>query len=181
MNQRKEEVKRKKEIEKVFKSVMIVLYKIRTISKFTRSSNNIQSHVLKLIKEDNSIKQNISFIIDFFVRWNSTYQMLKRLKSLKKVVIAMTNSPEEIDGIKLNQVSKLKNLLLSFDDWLLVDILDTILFPFFKATELASVQSYPTLPISLIINNALQSHLKFFGQSDEAIIKLFYWKNSNII
>jgi hypothetical protein len=131
--------------------VFNVLFKIRSISKLSRKSNIIHHHVLKLIKEDSTFKHNIFFIVDFFVRWNSTYQMLKRFKTLKRIVIALTNSPEEIQGIKLNQSVKLKNWLLSSDEWIIVDTLEKILFPFFKATELASFQNYPTLAISLVI------------------------------
>jgi hypothetical protein len=151
--------------------VFNVLFKIRSISKLSRKSNIIHHHVLKLIKEDSTFKHNIFFIVDFFVRWNSTYQMLKRFKTLKRIVISLTNSPEEIQGIKLNQSVKLKNWLLSSDEWIIVDTLEKILFPFFKATELASFQNYPTLAISLVIKNSLQSHLCMSGSSDEALIK----------
>lgn len=70
--------------------------------------------------------------------------MLKRLNTLKRRVIALKNSPEEIKGIKLNQSLNLKNCLLSSDEWMIVDTLEKIVFPFFKATELP-----PLKPVKL--------------------------------
>ena len=96
---------------------------------------------------------------------------VKTNQNSKEKVIALTNSPEEIRGINLNQSFKLKKWLLSSDEWIIVETLEKILFPFFKATEYASFQNYPTLAISLVIKNSLQSHLCMSGTSDEALIK----------
>ena len=56
------------------------------------------------------------FILHFFVRWNSTQLMIARFKKLKKVVIKLTNNPDEIDGIKEENVSKLETWMLSTTD-----------------------------------------------------------------
>ncbi len=156
---------------RVLDSVLRVLYKIRAISKLTRKSNNVQNHVLKLISEDQSVKNKVSFIIDFFVRWNSTFKMIKRFKTLKQVVISITSFPEKISGIKDAQLTKLKCWLLSSDDWALVEVLSKILEPFHLATELASGQTYPTLSISLVILVNLKKHLDSIGTSDEDVLK----------
>ena len=159
------------EESRVLNIISLILHKIRSITKLTRKSNIVQNHVLKLVRDDESIKHDISFIIDFFVRWNSTYKMIERFIKLKQVVISLTSLPERIDGINDCQVNKLKKWLFSSEEWALVEILSKILQPFFMATELASGQAYPTLAISFIIALNLKKHLSSNESTDEGAIK----------
>ena len=162
----------KKEIEKVLAIVKGVLFKIRSISRMSRKSNIIQNHVLKLVEEDPSLSRKSMFTLDFFIRWNSTFKMITRFKSLKKIVIALTSCPEEAEGITQRQIRNLKKFALTNQDWLIVDILENILNPFFKATEIISGRNYPTLPISHIVYASLKMHLGSFSASkEEKIIK----------
>ena len=45
-----------------------------------KTNNNIQQAIVKQIKAHNL--KSLKFLIDFKVRWNSTYLMLTRLKRL---------------------------------------------------------------------------------------------------
>jgi hypothetical protein len=49
--------------------------------------------------------------------------MIKRFKTLERVVISITSFPEKISDIKDEQLKKLKCWLLSTDDWSLVEVL----------------------------------------------------------
>lgn len=58
----------------------------------------------ELIKIKELIKkyglEKVNFIIDFHVRWNSSFLMIKRFKKLKQVVQTITNSAiQDIDGL----------------------------------------------------------------------------------
>ena len=154
------------------KNFLVVINKIRSISKLTRKSNIIQNHALQLIRDDNSFKKKLLFNLDFFVRWNSTAKMIKRFKFLKKIAIALTHNPEEVQGIKDAQSKNLKKWALSSLEWDLVDILDKVLEKFLTATELISGQNYPTLAISHLVYISLKSHLQMATESNnEKILK----------
>jgi hypothetical protein len=155
------------EQEKVLESVKCVLYKIRSITKISRSSNIIQNHVLKLIREDSNLGKITMFMLDFFIRWNSTQLMIQRFLKLKKVVISLTTNACDIDGIKPSHLTKLNKWSLSVEDWQLVKILDFVLLPFLQATQIISGQNYPTLPISHIVYCSLKHHLSKISEVDE--------------
>ena len=53
--------------------------------------------------------------------------MIKLFKFLKKIAIALTHNPEEMQGIKDAQSKNLKKWALSSLEWDLVDILDKVL------------------------------------------------------
>ena len=110
------------EQERVLESIKCVLYKIRSISKLTRSSNIIQNHVLKLIREDATLGTITMFILDFFIRWNSTQLMIQRFQKLKKIVISLTTNACEIEGIKPKNLTNLNKWQLSIQDWQLVNV-----------------------------------------------------------
>jgi hypothetical protein len=148
-------------------SVKCVLYKIRSISKLTRSSNIIQNHVLQLIREDASLGTITMFILDFFIRWNSTQLMIQRFQKLKKIVISLTTNACEIEGIKPKHLTNLNKWALSIQDWQLVNVLDIVLLPFLKATQIISGQNYPTLPISHVVYCSLKRHLNNKSQLKE--------------
>ena len=82
----------------------------------------------------------MNFIVDFHIRWNSTYLMLKRLILLKDIAINMTEKPSRIKGITNKQIEKMRKLDLSADEWSLVDILIKVFEPFFEATKMLSAR-----------------------------------------
>ena len=70
------------------------------------------------------------FILDFFIRWNSTQLMIQRFQKLKKIVISLTTNACEIEGIKPKHLTNLNKWALSIQDWQLVNVLDIVLLPF---------------------------------------------------
>ena len=62
-----------------------------------RRSNIINMHVLKRSRE---IKlPHETFIIDFEVRWNTTFNMLERFLEFKILIDEFTINPHVIDGL----------------------------------------------------------------------------------
>jgi hypothetical protein len=133
------------------------LKKTRCLVRMVRKSGIVSGFVTKRIK---ALETNpgVNFILDFHVRWNSTYLMLKRLKKLKCIADEITNNTDAIFGLKAKQRTKLESLHLSNEEWIICDILLNILHPFFEATKMLSGRNYPTLAISFLI----QKHLSCF-------------------
>ena len=107
------------------------LKKTRCLVGMVRKSGIVSGFVTKRIK---ALETNPggNFILDFHVRWNSTYLMLKRLKKLKCIADEITNNPDAIFGLKAKQRTKLESLHLSNEEWIMCDILLNILHPFLK-------------------------------------------------
>jgi hypothetical protein len=105
----------------------------------------------------------------------STAKMIKRFKFLKKIAIAFTHNPEEVQGIKDAQSKNLKKWALSSLEWdfdILDKVLEKVLEKFLTATELISGQNYPTLAISHLVYISLKSHLQMASESNnEKILK----------
>ena len=138
-----------------------LLNKVRTLVRMVRKSGVLSSHVAKKIKDEN-INQ-VNFLLDFHVRWNSTYLMITRLKVLKKIANDLTTHPEAIEGVKPKQIVKLKSLEINNDEWNTIDILIKLLKPFFHATKTMSGQNYSTLSLSFVTRDLLK---KFLNSND---------------
>ena len=65
-----------------------------------KTNNNIQQAIVKQIKAHNL--KSLKFLIDFKVRWNSTYLMLTRLKRLVLVYKDLTETPNSLDNISVS-------------------------------------------------------------------------------
>ena len=64
-------------------------------------------------------------------------------------------------------MTNLNKWSLSIQDWQLVNVLDIVLLPFLKATQIISGQNYPTLPISHVVYCSLKRHLNNKSQLKE--------------
>ena len=141
-----------------------------------RKCGNICSFAQKEINLLPDLKNIKNFIIDFHIRWNSTYLMLQRLVKLKEIAMQITNCPRKINGITKKQMEKLKKLELSEEEWLLVDILIKVFQPFFACTKLLSGRQYETLSLSFVAKRILFHTLE--NQSDDpketAVKKVIY-------
>ena len=112
----------------MFHSQGKVVFKVRKIINLIKQSNNINMHVIKRVKFFDLFNQ--SFIIDFEVRWNTTFHMLERFYEFKIVIDEITTNPVLIEGLNAAKRNQLKNLVLSADDWRAVEMLMKILKPF---------------------------------------------------
>ena len=143
-----------------------------------RKCGNICSYAKNKIKNDESISNITNFIIDFHVRWNSTFLMLKRLFKLKQIVTMMTEKPSRINGITAKQIEKMSKLDLTKDDWSTIQVLIKVLEPFFEATKLLSaIRKYATLSSSFVVMKVLMKNLEELVQDPkERTIKAFIFE-----
>ncbi|CAF4269871.1 unnamed protein product, partial [Rotaria magnacalcarata] len=117
-----------------------------------QSIQNIQNLNLKKVRFNNPV-------IDFAIRWSSTFKMVTRFIKLRSIINDITHTPENIDGIKHKQRSKLCQLAFSHSDWNWLISLEYVLHPFEQSTCLLSGRSYQTLAIGKIVMNGLKHFL----------------------
>ena len=111
-------------------------------------------------------KRETSLILDFHVRWNSTYLMLERLRQFKEIINMILNDPDRIDGLTVAQKSKLNDVVLSYTDWILIDALIHVLSRFYEVTKILSGRKYPTLSLAFIAQKMLENFLSTLQLSE---------------
>ena len=123
--------------------------KVRKIISATNQSNIINMHVLKKAAE---LKCDSHFLMDFVVRWNTSYTMLERFSIMKLIVDEITCNPQLINGIKDQQINKLRLLMLSSEEWELIYMMQRLLKPFYTSTIMLQGRKYETLALSKVNN-----------------------------
>ena len=101
----------------------------------------------------------MNLILDFHVRWNSIYFMLKRLQRFKLIVNDILNNPDNISGLTAKKKSALSSLSFTYSDWEIVDALIHVLARFFEATKMLSGRKYPTLSLAFVVHKMLHTFL----------------------
>jgi len=96
--------------------VQRLLSRVRNLVRMIRKCGNICSFAQKEINLLPDLKNIKNFIIDFHIRWNSTYLMLQRLVKLKEIAMQITDCPRKINRITKKQMEKLKKLELSEEE-----------------------------------------------------------------
>jgi hypothetical protein len=144
-----------------------LLIKMRTLSSLFRRSNLVYEYFLNRARERNIVFHNL--IIDFRVRWNTTFFMIVRFLHFKDIIIEITNQPQRIEGLSKKIVDKISHCFLSQTEWLQIESLKKILEPFVIATKIFSGRKYPTLSVSISVRNMLQSFLEKIEGSDFVI------------
>ena len=117
-----------------------------------RSSSIIHNALSKWSAEHGMA--NRTLILDYRVRWNTTYTMLLRVWNFKLYVNFLT-SGVTIEGLSDSQVSKLDKLKLKKEDWDLMVTLIKILEPFYQATKLISGRNNHTLSLGKAFENIM--------------------------
>ena len=150
-----------------------VVFKVRQIIAMIRRSNIINIHVIKRSKE---IKlPHETFIIDFEVRWNTTFNMLERFLEFKILIDEITINPHVIEGLIQSSLQrKLKDCFLDTNDWNLVKSLIKLLKPFKKVTDMLQGYKYETLSLSKAAEIILFNYFENFNNEnseEEEIIK----------
>ena len=87
-----------------------IVFKIRKLINRINNSNNVYMHFERKKME---AKINENLIIDFQVRWNTTFDMLKRVLALKSVVNDITMNAESIPNLAVSKLKCLKKKFLS--------------------------------------------------------------------
>lgn len=149
----------------LIRNLNFLLCRVRKLIKLIRESTLFSNFVYKLIKSSESLreidKRKIrGFILDFHVRWNSTYLMLNRFIMLKIVVNQITSYPENIGGLKPNQLEKIKNLSFSNENWDFLEMVSRNLDLLYSATKIISGRKYCTLSMSKFVQNMLLCYFK---------------------
>ena len=106
----------------------------------------------------NKVKHNTP-VVDFIIRWSSTFKMLNRFIKMRSIINDITHTPENIDGLKPGQRLKLCRLAFSHSYWNWLISLEYVLRPFEQCTRLLSGRSYPTIAIAKIVMNGLERFL----------------------
>ena len=140
------------------KCVFKLIQKVRKMIKLIKRSSVIQYHF-----ESCAITKNLKFgklILDFHVRWNTTYLMLQRFNCYKEIVNEMTINPQIINGISSKQRKNLSECIFLENDWGHLSSLVAVLKPFYTATLLVSGQKYHTLYLAKYVTDSLKSFLE---------------------
>ena len=106
----------------------------------------------------NKVKHN-NPLVDFIIRWSSTFKMANRFIKLRLIINNITHTPENTDGLKPGQRLKLCRLAFSHFDWNWLISLEYVLQLFEQCTRLLCSRSYPTVGITKIITNGLKHFL----------------------
>jgi len=164
-----------RETKNLLNSARKTVFKIRKIVKKINNSNPLRLYVLKKQKLL-GITEN--FIMDFKVRWNTSYLMIERAIKLKAVINDITTNFSEISNLSVNNIqlfifknfiylvlkqtqqTKLSNLVILNDQWAVLLIIKDLLEPFYMATMHLQKQSFPGLSSSKIIEKSL---IKYFS------------------
>jgi len=72
-----------------------------------RKCGNICSFAQKQINLSPDLKNIKDFIIDFHIRWNSSYLILQRLVKLKEIALQITDYQRKINRITKKQIEKI--------------------------------------------------------------------------
>ncbi|CAF4516936.1 unnamed protein product, partial [Rotaria sp. Silwood2] len=147
------------------------IHRSRNLDKYVRDQIDLkQQEANKRSTEDNTepIVYN-ELVIDFRIRWSSTFKMLNRFNKLSSVVNDVTFTPRNIDGVESQQVLKLSKLAFSHDDWNWLSALEFVLQRFEESTRLLSGKTYQTLSLGKMILNGLK-HFLSHQKPDEPMI-----------
>ncbi|CAM4794593.1 unnamed protein product [Rotaria magnacalcarata] len=114
-------------------------------------------HVNLSLSKRKKIKRTLSS--DVKTRWNSTFKMLTSMQIYRDIINDMFKSKGSL-GLTLKQRLKLTSIELSTDQWDLLELIISILEPFYSATKVLSNRSYPTIGSALYIIRGLEEHLQ---------------------
>ena len=88
---------------------MTLITKIRKLIKIIRKNQVLHKHFITLATDHKS-KQ---LILDFHVRWNTTFLMIKLLVEFKSEIDQITHKAEKICGLTITKVKVSRHLKLN--------------------------------------------------------------------
>jgi hypothetical protein len=115
------------------------------------------------------MKKQFVVILDFHVRWKSTYLILKRLKRFQDYVNKLIANSSNINGITAAQANNLESLKLDSFEWILIESLVKVLEKFYTDTVIMSGSRYPTLSKSYWCTKILLKFLKTQDSTESAL------------
>ena len=160
-----------------------LLKRVRILISFIRKSSVLSRYVQHQIKlkqveirelEGDQVVKSCELkevILDFYIRWNTTYVMLSRFIAMSSIITDITLSPSVEIGLKKKQYEKLRKLSFTRFDWLCLTALKDVLYPFYRATKILSGSKYPTLSIAHSVIKGLKNFLTM-NKDDQPIENL---------
>lgn len=130
--------------------------------------------VTQRIDDPNSQSSELKqVVLDFIIRWNTTYIMLSRFLPMSSIITDITLSPSVEIGLTKEQYEKLRRLSFTRFDWICLTALKEVLYPFYRATKILSGSQYPTLSITYPVVKGLKNFLSTTkdGEAIENILK----------
>ncbi|CAF4093339.1 unnamed protein product [Adineta steineri] len=161
-------------------TIFNLLKRVRNLVGFIRKSSVLNRYVrhqiyLKQVEINRRAKEEKKkpiklkrLIIDFRIRWNTTFVMISRFISTSTIITDITFSPDHKMGLRKEQYQKLQNMSFSREDWSHLVALKFVLRPFYEATILLSGSKYPTLSITFHILKGLKLFL-LSSKTDEPL------------
>jgi hypothetical protein len=117
----------------LLQKIRIVVEKVRKLIKTIRKSSNIFDY-LQPYRKLHKIKHFL--VIDFHIRWNTTYIMLLRFEKYRGIIEMLTSNPEKVTGLKNSLINKIKRLKLNESEWKVIKSLTEVLMPVYFASKL---------------------------------------------
>ena len=108
------------------------------------------------LKKQKKIKRRL--IINVRTRWNSTYKMLYTVSIYRDFINDLFKSKGSL-GLTARQRRKLTRVELSSDQWDLLNMIISLLHPFYSATKVLSNTKYPTIGSALYLMKSLEEYL----------------------
>ena len=143
------------------RALIKTIHRSSVLDKYVRDQILLrQEEANKRTREDNTepIIYN-ELVMDFRVRWNSSFEMLQRFIKLSSIINDVTFTAKTLDGVTSELASKLSRLTFSHDDWNWLSSLKFVLGPFEESTRLLSGRSYQTLALGKMVLNTLKDFL----------------------
>lgn len=157
-----------------------LLKRIRSLITFIHQSNPLDRYIHQQIylkqaemnkraeeQKEKPIKL-FDLVLDFKIRWNTTFTMLCRFVLISSIITDVTFSPCIELGLDKRQYEKLRNFSFSRLDWQLITALQNVLAPFYETTQIISASKYPTLSLAFTVLAALKNFLSSY-ENDEVI------------
>ena len=128
-------------------------------------------HIVNRAQENDLTNQ--TFISDFHVRWNTTYDMIERFSEFKGIIDEITYTPRAVEGLNEKKREELRKLALNEEDWKRVQSLIKLLKPFKRVTDLLQGQKYQTLSLSKVAEQMLFKYYKNVQEQHSSVNERF--------
>ncbi|CAI2193709.1 14574_t:CDS:1, partial [Funneliformis geosporum] len=123
-----------------------LLKKAKALNLFLVHHDKYQNRFLQIQKILQPTKDTLAPIQDIDTRWNSTYKVLERLLKLKQAIKLLYEAMQKDDNKEIHKDrNNLATLYLTTEEWIRVEELTFILYPFFQATKFLSSSTYSSI------------------------------------
>jgi hypothetical protein len=156
------------------RALITTIHRSSNLDKYVRDQIHLkQQDSNKRAEEDDTYERVLynELVIDFRIRWSSTFRMLNRFIILSSILNDVTCTPKNINGVESQQVLKLSKLAFSHDDWNWLSALKFVLERFEQSTRLLSGRTYQTLALGKMITDGLK-HFLTRSKSDEPMVNV---------